>query len=84
MMPTFPSTSLEIDGLDISPLTGDDAPALVDAFTDAELRRWLPRYFLRSPEGAILRVTACWARHDCCPLSLMIWGVLSPGLVGGV
>lgn len=31
MMPTFPSTSLEIDGLDISPLTGDDAPALVAA-----------------------------------------------------
>ncbi|MFV8636614.1 hypothetical protein [Ralstonia pseudosolanacearum] len=39
-----------------------------------------PRYYLRAP---IIGALASQARHDCCPQSPMIRGVLSPGLVGG-
>ncbi|AZU57304.1 hypothetical protein CFM90_14505 [Ralstonia solanacearum] len=42
--------------------------------------RALPRYYLRAP---IIGALASQARHDCCPQSPMIRGVLSPGLVGG-
>ncbi|MHA6856724.1 sigma factor, partial [Ralstonia pseudosolanacearum] len=38
----------------------------------------LPRYYLRAP---IIGALASQARHDCCPQSPMIRGVLSPGLV---
>ncbi|ATI28648.1 hypothetical protein CVV70_00340 [Ralstonia solanacearum] len=39
-----------------------------------------PRYYLCAPTTGAL---ASQARHDCCPQSPMIRGVLSPGLVGG-
>lgn len=41
---------------------------------------FVPRYLLRIP--GILG-SASQARHDSCPQSSMIRGVLSPGLVGG-
>lgn len=42
-MPAFPDTTIELDGgMVMSSLTVDDAPALVDAFADEKLRRWLP------------------------------------------
>ncbi|AZU58232.1 hypothetical protein CFM90_18355 (plasmid) [Ralstonia solanacearum] len=43
-------------------------------------RSQAPRYYLRAP---IIGALASQARHDCCPQSPMIRGVLSPGLVGG-
>ncbi|KGV67921.1 DNA repair helicase domain protein [Burkholderia pseudomallei MSHR4299] len=39
-----------------------------------------PRYYLHAP---IIGALASQARHDSRPQSLMIRGVLSPGLVGG-
>ncbi|MFD5214821.1 GNAT family N-acetyltransferase [Microbacterium sp. NPDC058345] len=42
-MPSFPDATLKTPtGLTLSALTVSDAPALVNAFADAELRRWLP------------------------------------------
>lgn len=42
-MPSFPAVTLTpADGLALSPFTVSDAPALVTAVADAELRRWLP------------------------------------------
>lgn len=42
-MPAFPDIVLATaDGLHVEALHLDDAPALVAAFTDAALRRWLP------------------------------------------
>ncbi|ARK97844.1 hypothetical protein DPR00_36045 [Burkholderia pseudomallei] len=43
-------------------------------------RRRPPRYYLHAP---IIGALASQARHDSRPQSLMIRGVLSPGLVGG-
>ncbi|MGR3831950.1 winged helix-turn-helix transcriptional regulator, partial [Ralstonia pseudosolanacearum] len=47
---------------------------------DGMVTRTVPRYYLRAP---IIGALASQARHDCCPQSPMIRGVLSPGLVGG-
>ena len=41
-MPAFELTTLQIDELTLSPLDRADAPALVAAVADDELRRWLP------------------------------------------
>ena len=41
-----------------------------------------PVTFFVAVGESFLMVLACRARHDCCPQSLMIRGVLSPGLVG--
>ena len=41
-MPAFPKPALTADQLTLSELTAADAPALVGAFEDPELRRWLP------------------------------------------
>ncbi|WP_181905795.1 GNAT family N-acetyltransferase [Microbacterium bovistercoris] len=42
-MPAFPDvTVIADDGLRVDALTVDDAPALVHAFSDPGLRRWLP------------------------------------------
>ncbi|ENU1300402.1 hypothetical protein B4X50_RS25680, partial [Escherichia coli] len=41
--------------------------------------RTLPRYFIRTPYNGVL---ASQTRHDYCPQSSMIRGVMSPGLVG--
>lgn len=41
-MPAFPHPELSVGRLTLSGLTSDDAPALVSAFSDPELRRWLP------------------------------------------
>ncbi|MDR2997023.1 MAG: GNAT family N-acetyltransferase [Microbacterium sp.] len=42
-MPAFPDIALATpDGLRIEALSLEDAPALVEAFTDDDLRRWLP------------------------------------------
>ncbi|GAA2891153.1 GNAT family N-acetyltransferase [Microbacterium esteraromaticum] len=41
-MPAFPHPDLTVEQLTLSDLTSDDAPALVSAFSDPELRRWLP------------------------------------------
>lgn len=38
-----------------------------------------PRYFIRTPYNGVL---ASQTRHDYCPQSSMIRGVMSPGLVG--
>ena len=38
-----------------------------------------PRYFIRTPYNGVL---ASQTRHDFCPQSSMIRGVMSPGLVG--
>ncbi|CAJ9509902.1 ISJP4 transposase [Burkholderia pseudomallei] len=43
-------------------------------------RLQMPRYYLHAP---IIGALASQARHDSRPQSLMIRGVLSPGLVGG-
>ncbi|PNX35760.1 hypothetical protein CF642_26585 [Burkholderia pseudomallei] len=43
-------------------------------------RACIPRYYLHAP---IIGALASQARHDSRPQSLMIRGVLSPGLVGG-
>ncbi|EAA4452987.1 hypothetical protein DRE43_28235 [Salmonella enterica subsp. enterica serovar Java] len=40
---------------------------------------WCPRYFIRTPYNGVL---ANQTRHDYCPQSSMIRGVMSPGLVG--
>ena len=37
------------------------------------------RYFIRTPYNGVL---ASQTRHDYCPQSSMIRGVMSPGLVG--
>ncbi|EBQ9252251.1 hypothetical protein DQD43_07490 [Salmonella enterica subsp. enterica serovar Newport] len=39
----------------------------------------LPRYLIRTPYNGVL---ASQTRHDYCPQSSMIRGVMSPGLVG--
>ncbi|ABG71790.1 hypothetical protein ECP_3819 [Escherichia coli 536] len=39
----------------------------------------VPRYFIRTPYNGVL---ASQTRHDYCPQSSMIRGVMSPGLVG--
>ncbi|PSY70116.1 hypothetical protein C7B06_25070 [Escherichia coli] len=39
----------------------------------------IPRYFIRTPYNGVL---ASQTRHDYCPQSSMIRGVMSPGLVG--
>ncbi|EBV6971254.1 hypothetical protein XL16_22030 [Salmonella enterica subsp. enterica serovar Gaminara] len=39
----------------------------------------LPRYLIRTPYNGVL---ASQTRHDYCPQSTMIRGVMSPGLVG--
>ncbi|TFB67980.1 hypothetical protein E3N85_06280 [Cryobacterium sp. Hz9] len=42
-----------------------------------------PRYLVRNLRWCeYLRVLACRVRHDCCPQSLMIRGVLSPDPIG--
>ncbi|QNC63772.1 hypothetical protein G5S56_23570 [Shigella boydii] len=41
--------------------------------------RLRPRYFIRTPYNGVL---ASQTRHDYCPQSSMIRGVISPGLVG--
>lgn len=42
-MPSFPDVSLPAGAdLTLTALAASDAPALVEAFTDSELRRWLP------------------------------------------
>jgi len=41
-MPAFPSVTLLVEELTISPLTRDDATELHAAVADPELRRWLP------------------------------------------
>ncbi|TOY79982.1 hypothetical protein DIJ62_20115 [Burkholderia pseudomallei] len=51
----------------------------VDA-NEAARRPRGPRYYLHAP---IIGALASQARHDSRPQSLMIRGVLSPGLVGG-
>ncbi|EBV4144361.1 hypothetical protein DOQ87_26430 [Salmonella enterica subsp. enterica serovar Benin] len=38
-----------------------------------------PRYLIRTPYNGVL---ASQTRHDYCPQSSMIRGVMSPGLVG--
>ncbi|MBN4770176.1 hypothetical protein [Escherichia coli] len=38
-----------------------------------------PRYFIRTPYNGVL---ASQTRHDYCPQSSMIRGVMSPGLMG--
>ncbi|EEW2530486.1 hypothetical protein D9D89_18930 [Escherichia coli] len=38
-----------------------------------------PRYFIRTPYNGVF---ASQTRHDYCPQSSMIRGVMSPGLVG--
>ncbi|MBB2644957.1 hypothetical protein [Escherichia coli] len=42
-------------------------------------KRVNPRYFIRTPYNGVL---ASQTRHDYCPQSSMIRGVMSPGLVG--
>ncbi|EOQ0151334.1 hypothetical protein BGD37_RS24820, partial [Escherichia coli] len=51
---------------------GPAFPAIVDCYT-------CPRYFIRTPYNGVL---ASQTRHDYCPQSSMIRGVMSPGLVG--
>ncbi|EOT2689842.1 hypothetical protein ACNDU7_005454, partial [Escherichia coli] len=47
--------------------------------SDRFFRRMIPRYFIRTPYNGVL---ASQTRHDYCPQSSMIRGVMSPGLVG--
>ncbi|WP_167697183.1 hypothetical protein [Shigella boydii] len=44
-----------------------------------EIKMSIPRYFIRTPYNGVL---ASQTRHDYCPQSSMIRGVMSPGLVG--
>ena len=52
---------------------------LVTVRDDNGRPNWLPRYFIRTPYNGVL---ASQTRHDYCPQSSMIRGVMSPGLVG--
>ncbi|MFE6733605.1 GNAT family N-acetyltransferase [Microbacterium sp. NPDC057650] len=55
-MPAFPDIALTTDdGIRIDALSVDDAPALVAAFTDAALRRWLP-----APDPYPLAIAEQW------------------------
>ncbi|EEV8084993.1 hypothetical protein D1G95_27260 [Escherichia coli] len=57
-------------------------PAIHDRFhryVDQKCRPVRPRYFIRTPYNGVL---ASQTRHDYCPQSSMIRGVMSPGLVG--
>lgn len=50
------------------------------AFDVLHVIQWLlPRYLIRTPYNGVL---ASQTRHDYCPQSSMIRGVMSPGLVG--
>ncbi|EFN7623089.1 hypothetical protein EGC55_16185 [Escherichia coli] len=47
--------------------------------SDVKINLLSPRYFIRTPYNGVL---ASQTRHDYCPQSSMIRGVMSPGLVG--
>lgn len=51
----------------------------IDGKSKQNPRFLYPRYFIRTPYNGVL---ASQTRHDYCPQSSMIRGVMSPGLVG--
>lgn len=55
-MPSFPQVTLGTEDLTLSPLTVDDAPALVASLSDPEVRRWLPL-----PSPYTLRMAEAWS-----------------------
>ncbi|WP_168201175.1 hypothetical protein [Escherichia coli] len=52
---------------------------LAESLSEANAFTLPPRYFIRTPYNGVL---ASQTRHDYCPQSSMIRGVMSPGLVG--
>ncbi|HBD6327972.1 TPA: hypothetical protein KKN94_004253 [Shigella flexneri] len=52
---------------------------IAQAASMMDIARAAPRYFIRTPYNGVL---ASQTRHDYCPQSSMIRGVMSPGLVG--